>query len=205
MARPQSVEDKDLIARLGCVFRDVGYAGATLSMLSEASGLKKASLYHRFPGGKQQMAEEVLAAALEWFGANVLEVLTGPGAPLDRVRTAAQHLDSFYAGGAQACLLNMLTSPRAEDGPFSAAIQGSMEALIDAFAALGRDAGCDPETASSRAMRAVTLLQGSLVVSRGLGSPEPFRAFIAGLSDEFIIAAAEPVRAANREIKPHDR
>ena len=50
MARPQSVQDQDLMQRLSCVFRDVGYDGASLSILSEATGLKKASLYHRFPG-----------------------------------------------------------------------------------------------------------------------------------------------------------
>lgn len=191
MARPQSVEDHELLGRLGRVFRDVGYAGASLSMLSEASGLKKASLYHRFPGGKQQMAEEVLAAALDWFGKNVLDPLRVSGRPAARIAMVVENLDSFYAGGEQACLLNMLISPRAEGGPFAAAIKGAFEALIEAFATLARDAGREPEAARSWAMRVVMLLHGSLVVSRGLGSPDPFRAFLAGLSDEFTDAESE--------------
>ena len=191
MARPQLVEEQELIARLSCVFRDVGYAGASLTVLSEATGLKKASLYHRFPQGKQQMAEEVLAAALGWYEVNILSPLRGQGPPAERLAAVAQRLDSFYAGGRQACLLNMLTSPRNEDGPFSAAIKGAFEALIEAFTTLARDAGHDPEAARLRAERTVALLQGSLVVSRGLGSPEPFRAFVAGLSDELIVATPE--------------
>jgi TetR/AcrR family transcriptional regulator, lmrAB and yxaGH operons repressor len=64
MARTQSISEADLIGRLSLVFRDRGYEGAALADLASAAGLKKASLYHRFPGGKQQMAEEVMAAAI---------------------------------------------------------------------------------------------------------------------------------------------
>ena len=64
MSRTSAIDDGELIARLSGVFRDVGYEGATLSALAAATGLQKASLYHRYPGGKQQMADEVLAAAL---------------------------------------------------------------------------------------------------------------------------------------------
>ncbi len=35
MARPQSVEDAEVMAKLSCVFRDVGYEGASLAMLAE--------------------------------------------------------------------------------------------------------------------------------------------------------------------------
>jgi TetR/AcrR family transcriptional regulator, lmrAB and yxaGH operons repressor len=186
MARPQTVDDAEVKAKLGCVFRDVGYEGASLAMLAEATGLQKASLYHRFPGGKQQMAEEVLASALGWYEANVLRPLRGDGSPAERVAAVARHLDSFYTGGHQACLLNMLASPRAELGPFSAAIKGAFEALLSAFAAVARDAGHDAGHAKLRAERAVMLLQGSLVMSRGLGSSKPFKTFLAGLASDLI-------------------
>ena len=186
MARPQSIDDEDVLARLSCVFRDVGYDGASLTMLSEATGLKKASLYHRFPNGKQQMAEEVLKAALDWFEANVLAPLRGAGSPSERVAVLASNLDKFYAGGRHACLLNMLASPRAETGPFSAAIKAAFEALISAFSAVARDAGHDAKAARHRAERSVMLLQGSLVMSRGLGSTRPFRTFAADLADDLL-------------------
>jgi len=62
MARRATIEDDDLICKLTDVFRNVGYDGASLAVLADATGLKKASLYHRFPGGKEQMAEEVFKA-----------------------------------------------------------------------------------------------------------------------------------------------
>jgi AcrR family transcriptional regulator len=186
MARPQSVEDPVVMERLSRVFRDVGYEGASLALLAEATGLQKASLYHRFPGGKRQMAEEVLASALTWYEANILAPLRSDLPPAVRVAQVVKHLDGFYCGGKQACLLNMLASPRAEPGPFAAAIRGAFEALVLSFAGLARDAGHDAKAAKLRAERAVMLLQGSLVMSRGLGSSKPFKTFLAGLSDDLI-------------------
>ena len=55
----------DVIQSLLEVFRKVGYDGASLQQLANATGLKKSSLYHRFPEGKKQMAEEVLKAVNE--------------------------------------------------------------------------------------------------------------------------------------------
>ena len=61
MASPK-VHDEKLIERLTSVFRIYGYEGASLSRIAEATGLQRASLYHRFPGGKEEMAEAVLNA-----------------------------------------------------------------------------------------------------------------------------------------------
>ena len=191
MARPLSIDEDELLSRLASVFRDLGYEGASLAALSKGAGLQKASLYHRFPGGKQQMAEEVLAAALGWFSENVLAPLKGEGSAETRVAAVARQLDVFYSGGRKACLLNMLSAPRgSRDGPFSAAIRAAFEALIDAFARVAREAGHAPKAARKRAERAVMLMQGSLVLSRGLGSPEPFRAFLSALPDDLLGEAA---------------
>ena len=198
MARPQAVEDEELMARLSCVFRDVGYEGASLALLAEATGLKKASLYHRFPNGKQQIAEEVLAEALAWYETNMLSPLRSAGSPAARIAAVVQQLDGFYGGGRQACLLNMLASPRAEPGPFSEAIKGAFEAIVAAFTVVARDAGHDARSAKLRAERAVMLLQGSLVMSRGLGSAKPFRTFLAGLADDVIGAPVSSSQAPRR-------
>ncbi len=57
------------------VFRRVGYDGASLEELAKATGLKKSSLYHRFPEGKRQMATEVLRFAGQWVKENITDVL----------------------------------------------------------------------------------------------------------------------------------
>ncbi|WP_164094666.1 TetR family transcriptional regulator, partial [Serratia marcescens] len=49
-----------LIPILGEVFREHGYEGASLAVIGARTGLGKGSLYHAFPGGKEEMASAVL-------------------------------------------------------------------------------------------------------------------------------------------------
>ena len=49
-------ERADVLPQLAEVFRAHGYEGATLALISDATGLGKGSLYNFFPGGKEQMA-----------------------------------------------------------------------------------------------------------------------------------------------------
>jgi TetR/AcrR family transcriptional regulator, lmrAB and yxaGH operons repressor len=186
MSRPRLITEDDLLARLARVFSDVGYEGASLALLAKATGLQKASLYHRFPGGKKQMADEVLAKTDVWVDANILTPLRAPGNPVDRLAIVAANLDGFYQGGTRACLLNMLSSPRIEDGPFAPAIRAAFEALIAAFADLATETGASPEAARQRAERVVMLLHGSLVLARGTGSAAPFQAVLAALPGEIL-------------------
>lgn len=183
MARPQSIDEEELLSRLGRVFRDVGYEGASVAVLSEATGLQKASLYHRYPGGKQEMAEHVLSAAMEWFGEHVIAHLNAEDPPERRLAEVTKSLSTFYEGGRQACLLNVLASPRVESGPFSPAIKVAIEQLVDGFAKLARDAGLGSRVARERGTRALMLVQGGLVLSRGLGSVDPFRQALKALPD----------------------
>jgi AcrR family transcriptional regulator len=186
MARKALIEDDALLERLSDTFRDVGYDGASLVLLSEAAGLKKASLYHRFPGGKEQMGLEVLQEAGRWLTKHVLEPLAGEGSPRQRITAMTRELDCFYRGGEQACLLNLLSSPIGGAGPFKAAIRRMFEAFVDALADVVGETGCPAKVARDRAERGVALIQGSLVLARGLGTTEPFRKALRALPDELL-------------------
>lgn len=184
MARPQIIDDDALIERLSHTFRAVGYEGASLARLAKAAGMQKPSLYHRFPGGKRQMAQEVLSSARDWYGEHVFDPLAGDGPPSERVAVVVRALNSFYDRGKQACLLNLLSQPPGESSPFAEPIRRMFAALIDAFAGIAREAGCSANDAKERAGRVVALLHGSLVVARGLDSSAPFHAFTASLPRE---------------------
>lgn len=181
MARPQNIDDEALIAALAGVFRDYGFEGASLTRLADAAGLQKASLYHRFPGGKEQMASEVLTAAYAWLQEKIIAPLRSSAPPMDRLKTVSAELRRFYDCGRKACLLNMLASPIAADGPFAAPIRSALELLIDGFAGLAREAGASQRIARRRGENAVALLQGSLVLARGLGDERPFSRFLGEL------------------------
>ncbi len=190
MGRKATIEEDELIARLGAVFRNVGYEGATLAILSEATGLKKASLYHRFPEGKEQMAREVLQSAGAWLERHILSALKGGGTPSEKIGHMVKKLDEFYSGGKQACLLNMLSSARIQEGPFTQLIKQTFDAWIGALSSVLIEAGHDKRTARHRSERAMILLQGSLVLSRGMGTPRPFQDFLKTLPGELLAASS---------------
>ena len=51
---------EEAVARLGDVFREHGFEGTSLSVITAATGLGKGSLYNYFPGGKDEMAAAAL-------------------------------------------------------------------------------------------------------------------------------------------------
>lgn len=186
MGRRATISDEDLMDRLGDVFRDVGFEGASMTDLATASGLKKASLYHRFPGGKHQMAEEALRCIVERIETGMLAALASDAPPHERLRAMARALDWFYDGGRKACLLNTLASADWERGPFNRDIGGAFDTLTDAITRTLCDAGIEDAEARRRAIKALALIQGALVVSRGRTSMEPFRVMLADLPEDLL-------------------
>ncbi|MBI3436371.1 MAG: TetR/AcrR family transcriptional regulator [Proteobacteria bacterium] len=190
MARRATIDDARLLEKLGCVFRECGYEGASLAVLAKAAGLQKASLYHRFPGGKEQMAREVLAAAEALIARDILMPLKSKAPPAERVDILVRQLNGFYSAGRQACLLNMLSAAPTQEGPFAKEIKRAFAAIIAALAVALRDAGFDARSARVRSERAVMLLQGSLVLCRGMGTTRPFRDFLKRLPQELLAGRA---------------
>lgn len=177
------VEPEDILDRLTDVFRTVGYEGATLSKLSEATGLQRASLYHRFPGGKKEMAEAVLARAGEWFQGTILGPLTGPGTPKQRLKKMAGELDAFYTHGNSPCLLDTLSFGEGRD-IFEVHIQESFAFWIDSIARLvAKATGCSKKKAHQRAEDAVLQIQGALVLGRGTGNAKVFQRILRALPE----------------------
>lgn len=164
----------ELIDRLTGVFRRHGYDGASLSVIAAATGLQRSSLYHRFPGGKAQMAAEVARALGDHFSSQVLAPLGGDEPVEDQVATVAQALLRFYDGGGAGCLLDVLTlgspGPATKD-----ALAEAARAWIDAFAAAARQSGFGPADARHRAEDAIAAIEGGLVLARVTGDRKPFR------------------------------
>ncbi|HZD52674.1 MAG TPA: TetR/AcrR family transcriptional regulator [Woeseiaceae bacterium] len=163
----------EVLDRLMESFRKHGYDGASLATLSERTGLGKSSLYHHFPGGKEQMALEVLAhlnAALEpSFRAVAKE--PDPQRKLDQM---LKSIDVLYAGGKKACLLERLAAS-VDRERFGAPLRATFAGWIDAMAGICRAAGLSAATARRRAEGAVVRIEGALVVAGGTGDVGVFR------------------------------
>ena len=105
----------DVIPKLVGVFHQYGYEGATLSRLSEATGLGRASLYHHFPQGKEGMATAVLDYLNQGLSDHILAPLQSDLPPEVRLQKMAERIDQFYVQGKQACLLALLSNGEAQD------------------------------------------------------------------------------------------
>jgi TetR/AcrR family transcriptional repressor of lmrAB and yxaGH operons len=175
------IENEKLLEQLTRVFQQYGYEGASLSRISEATGLERASLYHRFPGGKDQMAEAVLEHVAGTFE-EVLSPLYESGSLAARIRESGRRLQEFYEDGSVSCVLDTL-SLRAGSRALHEAIGRAYSAWREAFAAAAREAGFPSVSARRRAEEAIMSIHGALVLARATGDKSPFRRVIARLPD----------------------
>jgi len=161
------------LVRMLALFRRYGYEGATLTRMTRASGLKRASIYHHFPGGKEAIALAVLDHAGRWLGVHVLQPLGEPGSPAARVQKMARALDEFYDHGRESCLLDVLSLGDA-DGAMRRKVKEILHAWLAGMAAVSREAGVPARTAQERATQALVQLEGALVFTRATGDRQPF-------------------------------
>lgn len=179
MPRP-SASREEIVDRLAEVFRRHGYEGASLKLLSDATGLGRSSLYHYFPNGKEDMASAVLDSAEQWMSTEVAPLLASDASPQEKVRGLAAALDRFYLGGRQSCLLELFAIGDARH-IFGPRVSQRLASLREGLAGIARQAGYPPEDAQRRAEDAMIAIHGGLVVSRGLGDTGPFRRVLEGL------------------------
>ena len=178
-------EDKVLSTLTG-LFRDHGYDGTSLSLIMKATGLVKASLYHRFRGGKEEMAATVLDRVADEFVSILLAPLNEPGDPAERLRETGERLRKFYGSGKKACLLDTLTLNR-ESPAVQARAKAALKFWIDSFARFAEDScGLPRILATERAQDAVSALEGGLVIARVSGSRAPFLRAIESLPERLM-------------------
>jgi AcrR family transcriptional regulator len=188
--RPVKVADEQVFARLTDVFRKKGYQGASYADLMAATGLVKASLYHRFPGGKEEMVDAILAQVDRHFLEYVLQPAYQQGSPAQRARQIARRLRDFYGSGKRWCLLDTLTLD--SNTATLAHARRSMEFWIKSFAHVAREAGLAAALARHRAEDAVAAIEGGLVVSRVTNNRRPFLRALATLVDRLTRPATSP-------------
>jgi AcrR family transcriptional regulator len=80
------------------IFREKGYAAASLRDIADAAGMRTASMYYHF-GSKDEIVAEVLNIAVRTVFAEVVESLSAleKASPLDRLRVAMEaHLRAIF-------------------------------------------------------------------------------------------------------------
>lgn len=169
----KTVSEEDLLDKALTLFRASGYEGVSLSELSKATGLEKASLYFRYPGGKEEIALTVVERVVAWFEQHVFAPLRSDLAPRKRVVLVGEQLRVFYGNGKKSCLNDVLSLPGAGE-KIESCIRAAMQAWLKAFTEIARESGLPLGTARLRAEEAIMRIEGSLVMARALGDVGPF-------------------------------
>jgi AcrR family transcriptional regulator len=163
----------ELLARLMELFRAQGYDGASLAQISELTGLGKSSLYHHFPGGKADMAGQVLAHLDEQLRVALLPPLGSDLSPAKKLDHMLDTISAFYGGGSKACLLERLCAS-VDRETFRRPLARAFAEWIDAVEAVCLEAGQTRATARARAEDLVVRVEGALVVAAGTGDTKVF-------------------------------
>jgi len=155
-----------VIAGLAEVFREHGFEGASLTHISKATGLGKGSLYHAFPGGKDDMAAAVLADIDGWFEDNVFVPLGATD--IQASRTLDVMLDAcveYFECGGRVCLVGVFALNATRD-MFADAVNGYFRRWEVALHAALLRAGASPADAKALAEDVLAGVQGGLVLAR---------------------------------------
>lgn len=179
------VESDVVIDRLMTVFQSVGYDGASMADLATATGLQKASLYHRFPAGKQAMANAVLDYVAEWNRTQIADVLHSSAPTKTRLTNALTAIHQVYDGGRLACVLRALSHGTAAE-LFRAQIAGIFSEWVAAFAHLASDLGFEAGVARRLAESTLIRVQGSLILAQTLQQPAVFEQALRDIETDFL-------------------
>lgn len=180
-------ERADSLPALAEVFREHGYEGASLSLISKATGLGKGSLYNFFPGGKAEMAAAVLADIDGWFAAHVFAPLREGGDPRQAMAAMFDAVTDYFRSGRRVCLVGALALGDTRDR-FAGPVRSYFASWIEALAAALVKSGRSPEAAVTLAEETVAGVQGAIVLARALDRPKVFERSIAQLRDRLDLA-----------------
>jgi AcrR family transcriptional regulator len=189
-------EKADVIPLVAEVFRELGYEGASLSRITERTGLGKGSLYHFFPGGKEAIAAEILAHVEEWFIENIFRPLESdePGFAIEQMWKA---VDDYFRSGRRVCLIGAFALDETRDR-FAKEIRSYFVRWIAALKQALIRASVDVDTADGLAEDVVLGIQGALVLARAIGDETLFTRALSRLS-----ASVSPLVCKNRKVSHH--
>ena len=172
-------ERTDALPGLGEVFREHGYDGASIALISKATGLGKGSLYNFFPGGKSEMLTAVLSDIDAWFGKAIFDPLEHAVDARSAIIGMFEAVTKYFRSGERVCLVGSLGMSASCD-PFAEAVARYFSHWIAALAEC-LVKGNVPETDARRlAEEAVAGIQGAIILSRALDDRGAFHRIVSG-------------------------
>lgn len=165
-----------IISSAATLFRQQGYAATGINEIVAQSGAPKGSLYHYFPGGKEQLGEEAVRHAGKHAAKTLMELAA-------KHETAVSLLTAYGE-----ILAGWMTKSDFQEGCPITTVLLEMAPNSDALARAGRDAfdswravfkeallqdNVEPPRADRLAALAISALEGAMVQARVERSGEP--------------------------------
>ncbi|MGF6175364.1 TetR/AcrR family transcriptional regulator [Ensifer sp. 4252] len=182
-------ERSDVIPALAEIFREYGFEGASISIINKKTGLGKGSLYHFFPGGKEEMAAAVLREIDEWFGKQVFQPLRSAGDARSAVIGMCGSIAAYFRSGRRVCLVGAFALDNARDR-FSKLVMDYFSEWRAALASALRRSGCPETEALALSEETVIAIQGALVLARALDEPALFERAVKRVQTRLLAAIA---------------
>ena len=161
------------------LFRRQGYAGTGLKQISAAAEAPFGSIYHFFPGGKEELGATTLREGGRFF-------LALFGQYADEHPDAAEAVAEFFDGAAEtliatdyadACpIATIALEVSSTSEPLRQAAADAFDSWLDALHAVFENAGITPAQAAPLAAAVLSALEGAFVLCRAKRTTEPLAA-----------------------------
>ena len=177
------------------LFRRQGYNGTSLKQVTEAAGAPVGSIYHFFPGGKDELAEEVIVTSGEAYR-QLFEVIA------DAAADPVAAVGDFFEGAAAVleetdyidpCPIGTVAREVASTrDPLRRAAAGVFDSWVRTAADRFAAAGVPSQDAHDLAVAVVAAIEGAFVLARAARDTAPLRATGAQMR-RLVAAALAPV------------
>lgn len=160
------------------LFRRQGYAATGVKQIVAEAQAPFGSLYHFFPGGKEQLGAEAIRTSGAIYGQLIPAVFDPAPDVVTGVRDffagAAEHLqDTDYADACPIATVSLEVSSSSE--PMREACADVFESWIAAGAERLAGAGLSSDRARELTIAMLAALEGAFVLARALRTTEPLR------------------------------
>ena len=179
-----------IVAKTGELFRRNGYVGTGLKQIASEASAPFGSIYHFFPGGKQELAAEVIRTSGRMYQELVAGVLDQATDSRHAMRlafgtAAALLVETDYA---DACPIAMVALEVASNNePLRQVTAEVFSGWIEAGVARFVGWGYSPDAARRLSVGFINTLEGAFVLARTLRSTEPLE--VAGATMLAAVAA----------------
>lgn len=178
------------------LFRRQGYAGTGMKQIASEAAAPFGSVYHFFPGGKEELGAEVIRVS----GSMYLELFA---AIAGQASDAIEAVDEFFTGAARtlsetdyedACpIATVALEVASTNETLRQAIAGVFDEWIAGASAFFMLSGISTGRSRELALEMLCLLEGSFIFARSMRSTEPV-----------LIAGKSAVGAVRRALEERD-